>query len=46
MTEINPKKIFCSAEMISRLNNAARGLNLFSKMALEEKSVATPALGQ
>ena len=42
MTEINPQKIFCSTEMLSRLNNAARGLNLFSKMALEEKSVANP----
>ncbi len=30
--------------MMSRLNNATRGLNLFSKMALEEKSVATPAI--
>ncbi len=31
-------------EMISRLNNAARGQNLFLKMALEEKSVATPVI--
>ncbi len=44
MTEINLKKNFCSAEMMNRFNNAARVLNLFSKMALEEKSVATPAI--
>jgi len=30
--------------MKSKFNNAARGINLFSKMALEEKSVATPGL--
>jgi hypothetical protein len=28
--------------MMSRSNNAARGQNKFSKMALEEKSLATP----
>jgi hypothetical protein len=44
MTENDPKKIFCYAEMRRRLKNAARGHNLFSKMALEEKSLATPAL--
>jgi len=30
--------------MMNKFNNAARGLNLFSKMAHEEKSVATPVI--
>jgi len=43
MTEINPQKKFLLCRNEEWLNNAARALNLFSKMALEEKSVATPA---
>jgi len=35
---------FCSAEMMNKSNNATRGKNLFSKMALEEKSLTTPAI--
>jgi hypothetical protein len=38
------KIIFYHAEMMSRSNCAARGQNLFSKMAYEEKSLATPGL--
>jgi len=32
------QKIFCSAKMITKTNDAARGQNLLSNMALEEKS--------
>ncbi len=42
MTENDPQNFFCFAKMMSRSNNAAFGQNLFSKMALEEKSLATP----
>jgi len=38
------KKNFCSAEMMTKLNNEARVQNLLSNMALEEKSLATPVL--
>jgi hypothetical protein len=30
--------------MITKTNDVARGLNLLSNMALEEKSLATPAI--
>jgi len=38
-------KMFFSSEMMTESNNAARGQNLFSNMALEEKSLTTPAFG-
>ncbi len=44
MTKNDPLKNLCSAEMMSRTYNLAFGQNLFSKMALEEKSLATPDL--
>ncbi len=43
MTENDPKKLYYP-EMLNRSNNAARGQNSFSKIALEEKSLATPGL--
>jgi len=38
------KKKFCSTEMMTKLNNEARWQNLLSNMALEEKSLTTPAI--
>jgi len=40
----NDQKNFCSAKMITKLNNAAHGQNLFSNMAFEVKSLATPGI--
>ncbi len=37
-------KNYCFAEMMTKLNNEARGQNLFLNMALEEKSLNTPGL--
>jgi hypothetical protein len=36
------QKKFCSAEMMTKLNNEARGQNLLPNMALEEKLLAPP----
>ncbi len=44
MTENDPQKISCSAKMMSRLYNLARGKNLFSNMDFEEKSLGTPVI--
>ncbi len=38
-----PKKIV-SADMMTKSNSVARGQNIFTNMALEEKSLATPVL--
>jgi len=38
------QKNFCSTEIMSRSSNADICRNLISKMALEEKSVAAPAM--
>jgi len=43
MTPTPPKKIV-SADMMTKSNSVARGQNIFTNMALEEKSLATPVL--